>query len=190
MDSSNSLKVDVDLVAATDVTSIEFYYGNANTNDGGFRNSFNTEINGVEYVDTSGQTKLVKQTPYDSTLTVAGPTDLADMTGSVLMTDGSTEASGAYNQTPYKLVTTDIESVTEYQGNVWTDNPAGFDGGVDTAGNVIDGNINTRTVPAWPTLAIINMAFILTSRVYLVTTAVLCLAGTTSQAALISILLM
>ena len=41
-----------------------------------------------------------------------------------------------------------IESVAEYQGNVWTDNPAGFDGGIDTAGNVIDGDINTRTVPA------------------------------------------
>ena len=29
------------------------------------------------------QTTLVKKTPYDSKLTVAGPTDLADMTGSV-----------------------------------------------------------------------------------------------------------
>ena len=35
-----------------------------------------------------GQTKLTKETPYDTKLTVAGPTDLADMTGSVLMTDG------------------------------------------------------------------------------------------------------
>ena len=33
------------------------------------------------------------------------------MTGSVLMTDG-TGAPGPYTQTPYKLVTTDIESVS------------------------------------------------------------------------------
>ena len=56
------------------------------------------------------QTTLVKETPYDTKLTVAGPTDLADMTGAVLMTDG-TGAPGPYTQTPYKLVTTDIESV-------------------------------------------------------------------------------
>ena len=56
------------------------------------------------------QTTLTKETPYDTKLTVAGPTDLADMTGSVLMTDGS-GAPGPYSQTPYKLVTTDIESV-------------------------------------------------------------------------------
>ena len=30
-----------------------------------------------------------RQTPYDTKLTVAGPTDLADMTGAVLMTDGT-----------------------------------------------------------------------------------------------------
>ena len=59
------------------------------------------------------QTTLVKETPYETKLTVDGSTDLADMTGSVLMTDGSTEASGAYTQTPYKLVTTEIESVED-----------------------------------------------------------------------------
>ena len=59
------------------------------------------------------QTKLVKETPYDTTLTVDGPTDLADMTGSVLMTNG-TGTPGPYTQTPYKLVTTDIESVADY----------------------------------------------------------------------------
>ena len=57
-----------------------------------------------------GQTKLTKSTPYDTKLTVAGPTDLADMTGAVFATDGS-GAPGPYSQTPYKLVTTDIESV-------------------------------------------------------------------------------
>ena len=56
------------------------------------------------------QTTLTKQVPYDTKLTLAGSTDLADMTGSVLMTDG-TGAPGPYTQTPYKLVTTDIESV-------------------------------------------------------------------------------
>ena len=41
-------------------------------------------------VDTGvgGDDKLVKETPYDTKLKVDGPTDLADMTGSVLMTDG------------------------------------------------------------------------------------------------------
>ena len=58
------------------------------------------------------QTTLTKQVPYDTKLTVAGPKDLADMTGSTVMTDG-TGAPGPYTQTPYKLVTTDIESVEE-----------------------------------------------------------------------------
>ena len=67
-------------------------------------------------VDKSANDKLTKEVPYDTKLTVAGPTDLADMTGAVLMTDGS-GAPGPYSQTPYKLVTTDIESVeTGYHG--------------------------------------------------------------------------
>ena len=69
------------------------------------------KVGGDILFDASGDTKLVKETPYDTTLTVAGSTDLADMTGSVLMTDGS-GAPGPYTQTPYKLVTTDIESVS------------------------------------------------------------------------------
>ena len=56
--------------------------------------------------------KLVKETPYDTKLTVAGSTDLADMSGSTFMSDG-TGAPGPYSQTPYKLTTTDIESVAE-----------------------------------------------------------------------------
>ena len=55
-------------------------------------------------------TKLVKETAYDTKLTVAGPKDLADMTGATFMSDGA-GAPGPYTQTPYKLVTTDIESV-------------------------------------------------------------------------------
>ena len=59
------------------------------------------------------QTTLVKETSYDTKLTVAGPKDLADMTtGGTVMTDGS-GAPGPYSQTPYKLVTTDIESVDD-----------------------------------------------------------------------------
>ena len=61
------------------------------------------------------QSTLVKKTPYDTKLTVAGPKDLAEMTGSAFMSDGS-GASGPYSQTPYKLVTTDIESVENLQG--------------------------------------------------------------------------
>ena len=58
------------------------------------------------------QTTLSKQVPYDTKLTVAGPTDLADMTGGTFMSDGA-GAPGPYTQTPYKLVTTDIESVND-----------------------------------------------------------------------------
>ena len=105
---NNSLKVDVDLVAATNVSVIEFYYGNAVIDDGGFRNSF-IKINGIEYVDASGQTKLVKETPYDNKLTVASSENLELLTGDVFMTDGSEVPA---TQTPYKLVTTDIESVS------------------------------------------------------------------------------
>ena len=74
---------------------------------------YGLQIDGVQIVDTgSGDNKLVKETPYDTKLTVAGPTDLADMTGSTIMTDG-TGAPGPYTQTPYKLVTTDIESIND-----------------------------------------------------------------------------
>ena len=73
------------------------------------------KIGGKLSIDSSvfgGDSKLVKQTPYDTTLTVAGPIDLADMTGSVF---GCSDAygDGPFTQTPYKLVTTDIESVIE-----------------------------------------------------------------------------
>ena len=70
-------------------------------------------IDGLILVDAliaPGQEKLTKKTPYDTTLTVDGPTDLADMTGSVFMSDGE-PAGGKYSLTGYKLVTTDIESV-------------------------------------------------------------------------------
>ena len=78
-------------------------------------------VDGGEWTGSDGsgtpgeQTTLVKKTPYDTKLTVAGPKDLADMTGSAFMSDGS-GASGPYSQTPYKLVTTDIESVENLQG--------------------------------------------------------------------------
>ena len=55
-----------------------------------------------------GDTKLFKQTPYDTKLTVASSENLELLTGDVFMTDGSETPA---TQTPYKLVTTDIESV-------------------------------------------------------------------------------
>ena len=58
-----------------------------------------------------GDTKLFKETAYDTKLTVAGSTDLADMSGATFMSDG-TGAPGPYSQTPYKLVTSEITSVT------------------------------------------------------------------------------
>ena len=57
-----------------------------------------------------GDSKLVKETPYDAKLTVASSENLELLTGDVFMTDGSATPA---RQTPYKLVTTDIESVDE-----------------------------------------------------------------------------
>ena len=71
-------------------------------------------VDGVLLVDKGardlGDTKLVKETPYDSKLTVASSENLELLTGDVFMTDSS-ETPAA--QTPYKLVTTDIESVDD-----------------------------------------------------------------------------
>lgn len=64
-----------------------------------------------------GDTTLVKEIPYDTKLTVAGSTDLADMSGSVFSTDG-TGAPGPYSQTPYKLVTSQITNVSSDEVNV------------------------------------------------------------------------
>ena len=61
------------------------------------------KINEVEELD-NGQIKL----------TVAGNTDLAELDelkGTAWMTDGSTEASGTYKQSPYKLVTSQITNI-------------------------------------------------------------------------------
>ena len=78
------------------------------------------QLNGITYVDAAGQRKLSKETPYDAKLTVASDTDLAEMAevlGGCHMTDGTTEPDGEggnkYAQSPYKLVTTDIESVDD-----------------------------------------------------------------------------
>ena len=57
-------------------------------------NPFTITVDGGEWTGSDGsgtpgeQTTLTKETPYDTKLTVAGSTDLADMTGAVLMTDG------------------------------------------------------------------------------------------------------
>ena len=71
-----------------------------------------TAVTGSQYTDGAllGDNKLVKETPYDTKLTVASDKDLADMTGSVF---GCSDAygDGPFTQTPYLLQTTDIESV-------------------------------------------------------------------------------
>jgi hypothetical protein len=91
-------------------------------------------VDGGEWTGSDGsgtlgeQTTLVKETPYDTKLTVAGSTDLADMTGSTFMSDGA-GAPGPYSQTPYKLVTTDIESVSSGSiitaSGTWSNTDAG-----------------------------------------------------------------
>ena len=50
-----------------------------------------------------GDTKLVKETAYDTKLTVASSEGLDLLTGDVFMSDGSAVPA---TQTPYKLVTT------------------------------------------------------------------------------------
>ena len=63
-----------------------------------------------------GDAKLVKETPYNTTLTVDGDTDLADMgTSAAWMTNGATNADGSYVKSDYLLQTTDIESVDNAQ---------------------------------------------------------------------------
>ena len=106
------------------------------------------EVDGKQLYD-SGEVpnKLVKETSYDTKLTVAGDKDLADMTGATFMSDG-TGAPGPYSQTPYKLVTTDIESVesisTDYTGNTTataTSNGVNSGFGKGTLANIFtDGN--------------------------------------------------
>ena len=87
------------------------------------------EIDGVILTDPTGDNKLSKSTPYDTKLTVASDKDLANMTGEVFMSDGS-GAPGPYTQTPYKLVTSEIESVVENAfAATYTGSPfAGYEG--------------------------------------------------------------
>ena len=87
------------------------------TSTKGFSTKNNTDIFGFKIagnllVDADGQTTLSKETAYDTKLTVDSDKDLADMTGAVFMSDGA-GAPGPYTQTPYKLVTSDIESVND-----------------------------------------------------------------------------
>ena len=62
----------------------------------------------VQGVCDLGDNKLVKETLYVAKLTVASNSNLELLTGDVFMSDGSETPA---TQTPYKLVTTDIESV-------------------------------------------------------------------------------
>ena len=69
-----------------------------------------------------GDTKLVKETPYDTTLTVATDKGFDYLLGTSWMTDGQ-GAPGPYTQTPYLLTSDTIESAeprsVTYDGN-WT----------------------------------------------------------------------
>ena len=93
------------------ITSIRLGRGSGTSNIG----IHGIYLDGKLLVDTGirppGASKLSKETAYDTTLTVAGSTSKAEMTGSVFSTDGSTAVDNKYIQTPYKLTTTDIESV-------------------------------------------------------------------------------
>ena len=78
--------------------------------------------------------KLVKETPYAAKLTVASSENLELLTGDVFMTDGSDTPA---TQTPYKLVTTDIESANQddYTSGLSTNKRPGdispFEGPID-----------------------------------------------------------
>nr|BDD44289.1 hypothetical protein 35 [bacterium] len=93
--------------------------------------------------------KLVKETPYDTKLTLAGSNDLADMSGSVFATDGSTNADGSYSQTPYKLTTTDIQSVSGTAPNITLTFPGAVSTNPDLqyfeAGDVVQSDGNSIT---------------------------------------------
>ena len=98
-------------------------------------------VDDVLLLDPTGQTKLTKETLYNTKLTVAGSTDLADMTGAVLMTDG-TGAPGPYSQTPYKLVTTDIESVSNNKV-IYDGSGISMGSGAGPASAFVNGDITT-----------------------------------------------
>ena len=93
-------------------------------------------IDGVILFDPSGETKLVKETPYAAKLTVASSENLELLTGDVFMTDGSETPA---TQTPYKLVTTDIESVSTNSYSV-----AGGGNARANIGNMFDGDTSTN----------------------------------------------
>ena len=88
--------------------------------------------------------KLTKDIPYDTKLTLAGSTDLADMTGEVFSTDG-TGAPGPYTQTPYKLTTTEIASVAIQsdwnQAHMWSNDLTTANAG--TKLRLFDGDLDT-----------------------------------------------
>ena len=74
-------------------------------------------LNGTQLED-GGQPRLTKKIVSDSTLTVAGPTDLTDaFVGGAWMTDGTTAVGGTYKQTPYTLTTSQITGVSSESFN-------------------------------------------------------------------------
>ena len=74
-------------------------------------------MNGTQLED-GGQPRLTKKIVSDSTLTVAGPTDLTDaFVGGAWMTDGTTAVGGTYKQTPYTLTTSQITGVSSESFN-------------------------------------------------------------------------
>ena len=93
--------------------------------------------------DTATQDKLVKETPYDTKLTLEDDTNL-DLLSDVFMTDG---ASTPATQTPYKLTTTDIESVDTliYSAGGDNTNAISASGGLATWDNAFNGLIDSVT---------------------------------------------
>ena len=76
--------------------------------------SWKGDDNGSITGDPNGETKVSKEIPYDTTLTLADDTDLTEINtakGTAEMTDGGTQASGAFTHSPYKLTTSQITDI-------------------------------------------------------------------------------
>ena len=77
-------------------------------------------VNGGNWLGADGYTTVVKNLNYETKLTLDSDKDFDYLTDTMFMTDGDA-SSGLYTQTPYKLVTSDIESVNGAAEVVWSD---------------------------------------------------------------------
>jgi len=116
------------------------------------------ELNGKQVLDKSvrnlGDRELTKVVPYDNKLTLSGDENFSILTGDVIGTTGSQNPT---TKTPYKLTTSDIDSVkviSTYSegvtttGTIWQGTPESvFSNTGNTFGTRPDGSIIVRFDP-------------------------------------------